>query len=265
MNEGLDDFDLATYRGDSVNLIAGVGQSFFSYDSTLISFSTAGLAGIDGIDDDFNSDNYRIDSSSGVYYPNNYVDDDADGRKLVYFFVNPGTGYSNIFWSNTGAAQYIDGNPNNHDTLNLLLGDVSSAYAYLDVNGAFSLKVVKFDKALYESTGEFSVLESIEGRDLVADIGYIQDNAGVASLSDTTTGNEYTFDFLTYDYAIFLQNMQSTPLLFKLTAETPTGTGIYINPVDDSDTNLVKVLANDIILDNDGNYIAKQFEVIGKK
>jgi hypothetical protein len=38
----------------------------------------------DNIDDDMNSDNYKVTSDSTTYYPNNYQDNDVFARKVFY-------------------------------------------------------------------------------------------------------------------------------------------------------------------------------------
>jgi hypothetical protein len=41
----------------------------------------------DGYDDNFDSDNYQNSSTGSTYYPDNYLDNDADARALNYGYV----------------------------------------------------------------------------------------------------------------------------------------------------------------------------------
>lgn len=52
---------------------------------------------------------------------------------------------------------------------------------------------------------------------------------------------------------------------YKITGETPTGSGIYLVPLDDSDPNFIKYLGNDILISSQNEYISKQFEIIEPK
>lgn len=81
----------------------------------------------------------------------------------------------------------------------------------------------------------------------------------------TPTGSEYAFDFVNEMYGLFLSNQGNGTLLFNLKAFTSTGAGIYITPIEDSATNLIKYSGTDILVDNDSKYIGNEFEVVALK
>lgn len=81
---GFTDFSLAEYASSTTPLTGKIGSSPFSdSDITSINFSSYSNTP-DGIDDNFNSDNYLITSSGTTLYPNGYQDDDADARKTLF-------------------------------------------------------------------------------------------------------------------------------------------------------------------------------------
>jgi hypothetical protein len=87
------------------------------------------------------------------------------------------------------------------------------------------------------------------------------------SLSGAKTGAKI-FDIKNKDYAIFLSfsgNLTNTGidfLKYKITMENENGSGVYITPLDDSGTGIIKYLGTDIIIDRDNDYRYKQFEII---
>ncbi len=222
----------------------------------------------DWYDDNFNSDNYRVTSSwttsTGTYYPNSWQDDDNFARKIFYGFVSPSDGYKKIFWNTTKLASLINNNTNNSDSLNVKIWNVTSWYLKLDVDNNFELKLLKFDKLSYNNTKELIVQNSYKWS-ISAWSWYIQNNSWVLSLSWVITWNEYTFDFLNNDYALLVKSSSTWSLIYKLTWVSSTGTWIYINPIDDSNNSYFKYLWNDIILDENWKYIAKETELFFDK
>ena len=262
-NTWFTDLVYAEYENDAVLLSSGVWErGFFDSDNTIISFS--GLAS-DDIDDNFNSDDYLVTSTWTIAYPNGFLDDDAKARKNIYGYVNPDAWYTNIFWSNLETSKYINNNINNSDTLNEKIGTVDAAYMMLDANKWFKIRIYQFDKLEYAETKQLFSTWTLTSDALAWGIGYIQNNAWALSLSTTKTWNEYEFDFVTNDYAIFLLSTSTGAILYNISAETLTGTGIYINPIDDSDEDVIKVLANDMVIAGAGWFLTEQFEVIDFK
>ena len=59
--------------------------------------------------------------------------------------------------------------------------------------------------------------------------------------------------------------IQAAPAETKTAIIWDTGTGIYINPIDDSWTGTIKVLSNHIIIWWEKNFIWENFEVVWSK
>lgn len=259
-------FTWATYQTSYVNLLSGIGQTPFSdSDTTLISFNPNDLQGIDNLDDDFNNDDYKVTWGSWVYYPSNYEDDDILGRKVIYSYISPWIWYTNIFWNNTKMMNIIKNNTNNNDPLNLKIADVGTGVLYLDINKSFSLQLVKFDRSAFEDFWELHPLQLIEKINQWATIWYVQNDGSISTWWLEKTGNEYIFDFKNNDYALFLLNYSTWTLFFNLKGYTDFWTGIYINPIDDSNFQLIKFLGSDIIIDSEKRYLYDQFEIVSAK
>lgn len=264
-DDNYSDYIVSEYQWSSVNLSPGsdkVGVSnFLDSDSTLISFLWSSYLKADGVDDNLNSDNYTSFSTGTIEYPNGYGDDDDEARKIVYWYVTESSWYDNIFWNNTKMEAYIEGNINNSWSSTITLSG-AVWYLHLDIDNPFLLKIIRFDKQEYDMYDNLSVLDELEWENLSGGIGYIQDDG---SLSATQTGNEYSFDFWTYDYGLFLKNTWSWVLLYQMKSENMTGSWIYINPIDDSYDQIIKYFGWDIIQNEQGQYLSKQFEVVEKK
>ena len=158
----------------------------------------------------------------------------------------------------------IDENTNNNDNLNIKIWDVDSWVLHFDIDKPYFIKLVMFNKNKYIATNELVSLWTLDWSGL-AWIWYLQNNAWVLSLSGWITWNEYVFDFLNNDYALFIKNNWTGALLYQVTWETTTGTWIYITPIDDSDSEIVRYIWNEILLDTDSRFVAKQTELIYKK
>jgi len=265
-NTWFTDLEYAEYDWDAVAVSSGIGvRDFFDSDNTRINFSSSYPLASDGIDDNFNSDNYSLTSTGIAIYPNDFQDDDVDARKLIYWYANSDAGFVNIFWSNLETSTYIENNTNNLLTSNLKIWDVNNGHIVLDVNSNFKLKLYRFDRTQYNETRELFTLDILNSDEINGGIGYIQDDAWVLSLSSTKTWNEYSFDFQNNDYGLFLQNTSTWALLYSLRGESSTGVNMYINPIDDSDDIVIKVLANEMIIKWGGQFFTEQFEVVDFK
>ena len=265
-NTGFTDVTYVEYDNDAVLISSGLwSRAFFDSDSTTIDFTGSLPLTPDGIDDNFNSDDYLVTSTGTTQYPNGFLDDDAKARKNIYGYVNPDAWFTNIFWSNLETSKYINNNPNNVDPLNEMIWAANSAYMKLDVNGSFRMRIYQFDKLEYAETKQLFSTWTLTSEELAWWIWYIQNNSGALSLSVAKTWNEQEFDFVANDYAIFISSTSTWALLYNISAETPTGTGIYINPIDDSDDDVIKVLANDIVIAGAWWFLTEQFEVIDFK
>lgn len=241
---------------------------FWDTDNTFIDFSAYNYFVSDWIDDDFDSDNYMVTStwntSTGTYYSSWYQDDDVFARKHFYWFISPDFWYKKVFWNTSSTLKMIDENTNNNDNLNTKIWNVTSGYLYFDVDSDFDIKLLKFDKWVYDETKELKVLQSLNWA-LSASIWYLQNNAGTLDLSETITWNEYTFDFQNNDYALFVKSVWTWSLLYTISWFSSTGTWIYINPIDDSATDSVRYLWNEILIDSSWKHISKETELFFKK
>ena len=116
----------------------------------------------------------------------------------------------------------------------------------------------------YENNNELRILET-NNWIISAWSWYLQNNSWALSFSGNITWSEYSFDFTLNDYAIFLKSTGTWTLLYKIKWETTSWTWIYITPIDDSDSKIVRYLWNEIIITEDWEYISKQLELIYKK
>lgn len=263
-NSGFTDFDEATYWANIVSMSSWIWNNvFWDSDSTLIDISWSAYFNPDWIDDDFNSDDYLV-TSAWVYYPNDFQDDDNSARKLLFWYVPVDYWYKKVFWNTKKTLKIIDENTNNNDTLNEKIWNVNAWYLYFDVDADFDIKLLKFNKSIYNESNELIRLETLTWA-LNAWIWYLQWNWWVLSLSATKTWNEYEFDFVNDDYAIFIKRIWAGTLLYKITWETTTWTWIYITPIDDSDNNIIKYLWNEILIDEQWRFLSKEVELIFTK
>jgi len=258
-NSWFTDFGSASYDWSNI-FLSWKTWTFLDIDDTFIDFSSYTNSG-DNIDDDFNSDNYQVNSSWSYDYPDNYSDDDILARKTLYWYISPDdTSFKNIFWNNAKINEYIDNNTNNWDNINSKLW-TSSWYLILDIDTDFDIKLLKFDKTKYDSSKELSILEEINYSGSTTNYWYIQNDL---TLSWNITWSEYTFDLVNNDYAIFLKNTGSWVLFYKLYWETLNWSWIYINPINDTYDNFIKTFSYDMI-NLWGKYIWKMLEIVWKK
>jgi hypothetical protein len=181
-------------------------------------------------------------------------------RKTIYWYISPGTGFRNIFWNNTKIKEYIADNANNVDLVNSKLWDTAAKFI-LDIDRDFKLKVLKFDKSQYDATSELVVLEEQESVSASGGLGYIQDNL---TLAWNITWSEYNFDLTNDDYALFLENTGTWVLFYRLIWEDTSSKGIYINPIDDTSSDIIKTFSYEI-LNLNGKYVSKILEIVWKK
>lgn len=258
------DLRYAQYEGYQVDVNSGsLTATFSDSDSTFIDVTASYPLPSDGIDDDFDSDNYTITSTGGTYYPDGYVDNDSDSRLLTYGYIIENSWLYNILWSNTEMKNYIQANPNNSDSIHQRIGNTSSWTLYLDINRNHRLILYRVDPGTYDDTREFIITQQLTGTWQFANIWYLQDDL---SLNSTLTGNEYEFDFMNHDYALFIENTSTGALLYRIRwYDIATGSGIYLSPLDDDDTSIFWYLWSHVLIDDTGRLIANQYEVFGLK
>ncbi|PIE85125.1 hypothetical protein CSA08_03710 [Candidatus Gracilibacteria bacterium] len=259
-DDSFTDLSGALYKGSSVVLnVLNQTATFSDSDNTKIDITSSAYNFPDTFDDNMNGDDYLPGSGPGnVAYPNNYQDDDALARLEINGYVD-NLDFKNIFWSNSDISEYIDNNANNHEGFNSRISNVSDAYIYLTVNTGAILKLLEINKNDYDSTKNI-VLDNVLSGSILAGSGYIQNNAGVLSLSPVITGNEYNFDFTSTDYALFLKKLGTLTLNYNLKAEESSGKKVYIVPLNDSSPNEISFLGNNI-LEKDGLYIGRTQEL----
>lgn len=259
------DLEFAQYQGYQIpiNTTTRTG-TFWDSDATSLSVNASYPLSSDGIDDGFNSDNYSAYSTGTTLYPSGYTDDDDDARRMQYGYVVEDSGLYNVFWSNSEMKNYIAANTANNHPVYRTLWNTGTWYLHLDINSSHRLVLYKLDANSYTSTKEMKVLEKVSGTGQIARIGYLQNNL---SLSPVKTGTwEYIFDFNTYDYALFIENTSSGALLYRLRWEkATTGSGIYINPLQDQDPSILSYLWSHVFIDDEGKLITEQMEVFGFK
>lgn len=216
----------------------------------------------DGIDDNFDSDNFSISSTGTTYYPQGYIDDDADIRLKQYGYIVENSWLYNVFWSNKKVFDYIDDNPLNYDTVYKRIGSTSTGFLYIDINAWFKPVLYVIDKWKYQVFKEIEIISRTIGPNLPASIGYIQNDLTIGS----STGSAYRFDFTQYDYALFLENTSSWALIYQIRwYDALSGSGLYINPLNDSGTSVLSYLWSHILVNDEGKLIGDMFEVLSIK
>lgn len=259
----------AEYSWSLVSFSWWIGVTpFWDLDNTLIDISFSNYLLGDNIDDNFNSDNYKVTSTwntaTGTYYSGIFQDDDVLWRKTLYWYAEIDNWFKKVFWNTFRILKIIDDNLNNNDDLNIKIWQVWSWVLYFDIDKPSKIKLVQFDEITYFETNELIALSTFIW-DLPVWSWYLQNNAWILSLSETLTWNEFQFNFINNDYAIFLKNTWTWALLYKISWETTSWTGIYITPIDDSDDNIVRYIWNEILIDEKWRYISKETELIYEK
>lgn len=249
-------------------------REFNDSDNTLISFDDQWTWWWDKIDDNMNSDDYKWSSTWSVNYAFGYEDDDVIPRKTFWWNIPVWAKYYNIFWNNYKTDDFINNNPYNSLWYSKKIWEVWTWYVYLDTyntsntwSSIFDLKIIQFDKQAYKNQNTLLPIKSWEGKGIDNLVWYIQlSSTWNLSLSYYKTGNEFPFNFKDYDYSIFATNKNDTwDISYILTAETDSWTWIYINPINDSLTWTVKVMANHMLMGWEKNFIWENFVVVWAK
>ncbi len=262
-NSNYTDIEFAQYLWSQISINSGSTAGTFA-DGTSFSFAASYPLIADGIDDNFDSDNYSSYSTGTIFYPDGYRDNDDESRRMMYGYIIENSGLYNVFWSNTKMKNYVSQNPANLHPSGLRIGSSTGSYLYLDIDTSFKLILYRLDKNAYDTSKELLITERVTGTGEVASIWYLQTDL---SLSPVKTGTgEYLFDFVNHDYALFVENTSSGALLYQLRAEhASSGTGLYINPLKDQDVSLISYLWSHMFIDDEGKLIADQYEVSALK
>lgn len=244
-------------------------STFSDSDNTLISFTSDWIVWTDWIDDDLDSDNYRVTSYDDIYFLDGYQDDDVVPRLTIFWNVAPYSWYHNVYWNNYLTNDIIHNNTNNDDILNVKASVADSAYVFIDLfnreETLFDIKIIEFDRDKYENEFTLLPLNTYYWLDLEDHLWYIQLNWNDISFSKEKSWNEFEFNFRDKDYWIFLRNKVWWELAYRISAETSTWKFIYINPIDDSLPSEIKSMSNHIIIGWEKNYIWENFTVVWSK
>ncbi len=262
-NSAFDDIEVVEYLWEFLLLNQSTTSNTFSDpDGTNIFLDNINyITTPDNIDDNFNSDNYRSSSTWSVIYPNLYWDDDSLARTIIYGYVSPNAGFWNVFWTNTKTNEYISNNTNNDSSIHTK-ASTASWFIYLDSDKSFDIRVVEFNRNNYNDFNELRVESSFSFSSASWALWYIQPDGSLS----WSTWSAYEFDFENKDYAIFLNNTWSGTLFYQVSAvDSLWLTKLYINPIRDDEDGIIRILGNDIFINDEGRYIWKQSEIITSK
>jgi len=262
-NSDFNDIEFANYQWHQIPVNSSVlTGTFWDSDNTFLDLGSNAFIAADGYDDNFNSDNFSISSTGSIYYPDGYIDDDADARVLTYGYVIEDSWLYNTFWSNTQMKNYIEENPYNNDSVFRKLWQVSSWYLHLDINASHRLVLFRIDNDTYNETNELIIEQNITGTGQLAGVWYLQNDLSLNS----GTGSAYNFDFINNDYALFVENTSSGALLYQIRWEVAASwSGIYINPLKDNNISIFSFLWSHMLIDDEWRLIWDQFEVFWLK
>jgi hypothetical protein len=227
------------------------------------SLVTLVLGGDTGIDANFDSDDYRYDSTGSVQYPDGSVDDDDLARKISYGYARKDKIWRNVFWNTDTSAKRIRENPNNTGALAIFPDQTGTGILHLDLDGSYMLKIVEFDAATYAATKELRIRSTVSASSLTGAIGYLQADLSVA----TGSSHARIFDLKNKNYGIFLTDSGSLGdfLKYKFSFANQSGNLVYTVPIDDSDPYQIVYYGNDIIIDSENKMISKEQEIIRPK
>jgi hypothetical protein len=230
----------------------------------LLEWDNWSVAWNDGIDDNCNSDNYMTNSTGWVSYPDNFEDDDVKWRKELSWYISKKNWFKNIFFNTEKYKNIIENNTNNNDLLNSKIWTVDEWYLYLDIDKNIELKILEFDKTIYNNSKELILLNTYNSS--------ISSWSWFISIDILNKLNLWTlfsinfkFDFKNKLYAIFVKNMEKNALLYNLKGETVSWTWIYIVPIDDSKEKEIEFLGSEIIITENNTLISKEKKIIYKK
>ena len=233
--------------------ISKVGSDFvwnlISWDT--IKFAVTWLSNIDW---NKNSDDYKATSTWSFYYPNWWFDNDIDARILLFWYIPRSFDFFNIFWSNTQINNFIDSNTNNDDIIFKKVLQTNTWAIYLDVDDDVNLKIVEFDKKLYDEKKYLKVVNQINVEKAWWIYSWFLQKD--YSFSPEQNSDTLYFDFATKDYWIFIKTWTwviSDYISYNLKIYDELGNWVYISPIKD-DWNTIEYLWYDII-ENNWQYI----------
>lgn len=167
-------------------------------DATVVSLTTTGL--MSGIDLNANSDDARPYSTGTISYPDGVIDDDDLARKTIYGYIRKNSGWRLVYWNNPDTIKYIHANANNTGSLAVFPDTTSNGNLYLDVDAAFSVRVVDFNTGSYLATKDLRIESSADTAYPYGQIGYLKNDNSISSGSL----NKKSFDLANRNFAVFL-------------------------------------------------------------
>ena len=276
LNDQKNNFSVGYYSSGSVTLTGTtIWSSEWNFSDTLnttISFDDTGTSG-DGLDDNFNSDDY-LWTSSWALYPNNFLDDDDIHRKIFQWTLEPNSEYENIFWNTYKTHRVIWDNLNNSFSGSVVISEVTDGIMQLffssQIEPNIDLKIFELDDQVYEEEWRILMQKRYEWTGLTSFGWYIQQIwVSGLGISRVKTWNELEFDFQNNNYAFFVKNNLSEALWYALSSRTGTGisitgTGIYIVPVDDSGDE-IRILPNHIFISPENEFSSSHTLIVAPK
>jgi hypothetical protein len=230
----------------------------------LLEWDNRFVAWNDGIDDNCNSDNYMVNSTWWISYPDNFEDDDVKWRKQLVWYISKKNWFKNIFFNTEKYKNIIENNTNNNDLLNSKIWTVDEWYLYLDIDKNIELKILEFDKTIYNNSKELILLNTYNSS-ISSWSWFISIDILNKLYLWTPFSINFKFDFKNKLYAIFVKNMEKNALLYNLKGETVSWTWIYIVPIDDSKEKEIEFLGSEIIITENNTLISKEKKIIYKK
>ena len=249
--------DLVTLNGEYSKTANG---KFSDSDATLLSFDSTYYSA-DGIDDNFNSDDFTSQNSTGSLYVSGILDNDANAKIHVWGVVNNDDIWKNIFWNNSKISDYIDENTNNiiAETPNMWS---ASGSLFFEIDTPVELRITQFRKTDFDQYGDLVPINKDEFSISASWSGFLQDDG---TLSSTMSGNEFEFDFINNNYAVFIKNQQANVAVYNYYFQNSLWQKIIILPIKDDNDSVFSYLWYNMIINNSGRYIYKLQEMFTSK
>lgn len=189
-----------------------------------------------------------------------FYDDSLYRRALVWYV--PLWETRSIFYVNSDIRNYISWNLNNTWAYNKNIWSVLSWALFFDIASSWAtIDIVWFSWWYYNSTKMLKKISTYSLNLTWSVSWYLQNNN---TFSWVLTNAKY-FDFVNNDYAIFLKSTWTGNYLkYRFMIFDNTWSWVYINPVDDYSSWVIKYQANDIF-QNSINYILVNKEFTQQK
>lgn len=231
--------------------------------SYLVEWSSWSILWSDWIDDNCDDDNYLWTNSWWTDYPNNFLDNDDYARKTIEWYIAPSLS-QNIFWNNHKIEDFIDKNSNNTSLINDKLWVTSNGSLFLDITEDIEIKIFEINKTLY--TGSWVIKKTATFTWSLSTWSWYLERTG-STIQFSNLSNSYAFDFTTHDYMIFIQNNSDTNVIkYTLKWENQGNNNpLYLNPIDDSNNILYKILWYDVTINSEWTIVWKLLEITWQK